>query len=39
MIISRSGFTNELLEYAEDHNILLIGMDEIVGRKRFPELS
>lgn len=39
MIISRSGFTNELLEYAEDHNILLIGMDEIVGRKGFPELS
>ena len=38
MIISRSGFTDELLEYAEDHNILLIGMDEIVGRNEFPQL-
>ena len=38
MIISRSGFTDELLEYAEDHNILLVGMDGIVGRKGFPPL-
>ena len=37
-IISRSGFTDELLEYAEDHNILLVGMDGIVGRKEFPQL-
>ncbi len=38
MIISRSGFTTELQEYAMDHNIPLIGMDEIVGRKDFPQL-
>ena len=38
MIISKSGFTEELREFAEPHGVLLVGMDEIMGRRPFPSI-
>ena len=38
MIISGSGFTEELREFAEPHGVPLVGMDEIMGRRPFPSI-
>lgn len=39
MIVPRSGFTEELREFAEPHGALLVGMDEIMGRRPFPSID
>ena len=38
MIISPSGFTEELTRYSEENGILLVGLDMIMGRKPMPPL-
>ena len=38
MLISPSGFTDELREHAEANGILLVDMDIIMGRRPFPQL-
>ena len=38
MIVPRSGFTEELREFAEPHGVLPVGMDEIMGRRPFPSI-
>ena len=38
MIISPSGFTEELMDYSKENNILLVGLDMILGKEPMPEL-
>ena len=39
MIISPSGFDESLEEYADDHNVLLVGMGQVLGRSPMPEMK
>ncbi len=38
MIISPSGFTQDLIDYSEENGILLVGLDMLLGKEPLPDL-